>query len=156
MLFRIDIRKYLLFFCVVGIVLPHSLSAKTAKNIYFEAEACYGKILNNPQRQIYRENWLRCIEKFQAVYRQDPSGPWAAAGLFMSGKLYQELYRYSYKEADRDEAIDFFERIIKRYPKSKYSHRAQKSIGAYTKTKKKKPASKSSNSMRDKYNRAYA
>ena len=156
MLFRIDIRKYLLFFCVVGIVLPHSLSAKTAKNIYFEAEACYGKILNNPQRQIYRENWLRCIEKFQAVYRQDPSGPWAAAGLFMSGKLYQELYRYSYKEADRDEAIDFFERIIKRYPKSKYSHRAQKSIGAFTKTKKKKPASKSSNSMRDKYNRAYA
>jgi len=156
MLYRIDIRKCLLFFCIAAIVLPHSLSAKTAENKYYDAEACYGKILNNPQKQAYRENWLRCIEKFQDVYRHNPSGPWAAAGLFMSGKLYQELYRHSYKEADRDEAIDFFERIINRYPKSSYRQKAQKSKGAFSKTKKKKPVSKSANLMRDKYNSAYA
>ncbi|MBW2337225.1 MAG: hypothetical protein JRF47_10800, partial [Deltaproteobacteria bacterium] len=61
----------------------------TAKQAYFNAESCYKKLRNSPRKMKYRDNWLRCVEKFQTVYRLDPDGPWAPAGLYMSGKLYK-------------------------------------------------------------------
>ena len=107
--------------CFVFIAWPAEIFAKTAEDKYFEAEACYRKLIKNAKKQKYRENWLACIKKFQAVYRHDPSGKWAAAGLYMSGNLYMELYKRSYKKSDKKEAIDNFERIKTRYPKSAYN-----------------------------------
>ena len=115
------IISFCLICCFVLIIWPTAISAETAKDKYFEAEACYRKLKKSAKKQKYRENWLACIKKFQAVYRHDPSGKWAAAGLYMSGDLYMELYKRSYKKSDKKEAIDNFERIKKRYPKSAYS-----------------------------------
>lgn len=98
--------------------------AATAKDKYISADACYRNLLKSENRKKYRENWFRCIEKFEAVYKHDTAGPWAAAGLYMTGKLYSELYRYSYKASDKREALDIFERVVKRYPKSRYRPRA--------------------------------
>ena len=106
---------------------PKSL-ARTAKGEYFEAAACYNKLCKSPKKQKYRHQWLNCIEKFLAVYRYDPSGPWAPAGMFMSGVLYGELYRHSRKDLDRKEALHIFERVLKRFPKSKYSKKAADAI----------------------------
>ena len=58
----------------------------------------------------------------------EPAGPWAAAGLYWAGKLYDELSRRSGLTADRKEAGDIFERIIKRYPKSRYRARAEQEL----------------------------
>jgi len=110
--------------CFVFIAWPLESFAATAKEKYFEAEARYRKLKKSSRKQKYRENWLACIKKYQAVYRQDPSGKWAAAGLYMSGNLYIELYKRSYKKSDKKEAIDNFERIKKRYPRSAYSKKA--------------------------------
>jgi len=111
---------------------PEISSAATAKDKYIKAEVSYNKLLKSPKKQKYRDNWLSCIKKFQAVYRHDPSGPWAAAGMYMSGKLYQELYKLSYKKSDKKEALDLFERIIKRFPKSSYKYKASKAIRAFS------------------------
>ncbi|MCD6271828.1 MAG: N-acetylmuramoyl-L-alanine amidase, partial [Deltaproteobacteria bacterium] len=89
----------------------------------------------------YRENWLACINKFNAVYRHNPSGPWAPAGLYMSGRLYAKLYKYSYKKSDKKEAIDIFKRIIKRFPKSRYRTRARSAIITLTGQSAKKKSS---------------
>ena len=126
--------------CVFVIMQPQISSAATAKDKYIKAEAGYKKLRNSPKKQKYRDNWLSCIEKFQAVYRHDPSGPWAAAGLYMSGKLYQELYKRSYKKSDKKEALDLFERIIKRFPRSRYKYKASTAIRAFSKRKKHKAA----------------
>ena len=96
----------------------------TPKQAYHGAEACYQKLRKSPADMKYRHNWLQCIKKFQKVYRLDPAGGWAPAGLFMSGKLYQELSRYSGKKSDLQEARDIYERIIKRYPSSRYQNKA--------------------------------
>ena len=118
-------KQFIILFCLiccfVFIAWPTEIYAETARDKYFEAEACYRKLKKSTIKQKYRENWLACIKKFQAVYRHDPSGKWAAAGLYMSGNLYMELYKRSYKKADKKEAIDNFERIKKRYPKSAYN-----------------------------------
>jgi len=105
-----------------------------AKDKYIKAEACYRKLVNNAGNQKYRNNWLLCIDKFQAVYRHDPSGPWAAAGLYMSGKLYQELYQHSYRGADQTEALEIFKHVVEDYPNSAYSPRAADALGRISMT----------------------
>lgn len=102
--------------------------AVTSKNRYVKAEKCYYELRKNTETQKYRDNWLRCIKKFQEVYKQDPSDPWAPAGMYMSGKLYAELYDRSHRKSDKLKAIDVFRRIIKRYPKSRYRAKAAAAI----------------------------
>ena len=115
----------LVILCMLFMMWPRVLSAATPKDKYYQAEACYKKLRHNPKKQKYRDKWLGCIKKFEAVYRRDPKGPWAAAGLYMSGQLYQELYKRSYKASDRETAIDIYERIITDFPKSKYKQKAE-------------------------------
>jgi len=108
----------------VGILQICVSCAVTAKNRYVKAESCYYELRKNPGTQKYRHNWLRCITKFQSVYKQSPSDPWAPAGMYMSGELYVELYKRSHRTSDKQEAIEVFRRIIKRYPKSRYRAKA--------------------------------
>ena len=97
---------------------------------YISAEACYKKLRHDPSKQQFRSYWMNCIGKFQEVYRQDPEGPWAAAGLYMTGKLYHKLYKQSGRSTDHQEAIENFEQILRRFPQSKYTGRAQEAISA--------------------------
>ncbi len=122
-----DTKKLIFLIAVCAVVLliqPLRSVAQTAKGEYFEAEACYNELSKNPPKQKYRKNWLRCIDKFQGVYKKNPQGSWAAAGMYMSGVLYRELYRHSKHDIDRKEALDIFERVLKRFPKSRYSQKA--------------------------------
>jgi N-acetylmuramoyl-L-alanine amidase len=131
-------KIYILFILLatIAIDLPESgiCEAATARQAYFQAESCYKKLRNSSDKIKYRDNWLRCIEKFQTVYRLDPDGPWAPAGLYMSGKLYQDLAKRSWKKSDRQEALDIFERIIRRYPQSKYRGKAAAEIRILSKS----------------------
>jgi len=122
------IKRYFLTSILSGFILVFAIQgvsyAATVRDIYGGAEACYKKIRHSSEKKKNRNNWLVCIKKFQAVYQYNPKGPWAAAGLYMSGKLYWELYQQSFHNPDKEEAIDIFERIIKRFPKSGYRKKA--------------------------------
>ncbi len=83
--------------------------ASTAKDRYAQADACYHKLLNSPEKQKLRQNWIQCIEAYQDVYKSDPDGPMASAGLYMVGYLYDEMYRVSKKISDKKEAIDCYD-----------------------------------------------
>ena len=127
-----DYRKTFLFCllgcCVLSMTWPRTSSADIAKTKYYRAEACYKKLRHSPKKQKYRSYWLGCINKFQSVYRYNPSGPWAAAGLYMSGKLYKELYGRSFKASDKKAAIDSYKQVVKDYPKSAYKHKAENAL----------------------------
>ena len=128
-----------LLICLFVSLWPGVASSQTARHLFFKAETCYKNLRNNPSKIKYRENWQRCIEAFETVYRINPNGPWAAAALYKCGELYQELYRYSYKAADIKESLDIFERICKRYPKSSYKPRAEAKIREILRAQAKKP-----------------
>jgi N-acetylmuramoyl-L-alanine amidase len=114
---------------ILSMTWPRASSADIAKEKYYRAEACYKKLRHSPKKQKYRCFWLGCIEKYQAVYEYNPSGPWAAAGLYMSGTLYEALYRRSFKSSDKDAAVDCYQRIINEYPKSAYRSKAEIALG---------------------------
>lgn len=110
------------------LVMPLYVNAISSKDRYHIAESCYKKLCQDPSGQKYREHWIECITKYQDVFRNNPNDPWAAAGLYMSGVLYHELFKKSGLPSDQKEAVDTFQRIIKRYPSSKYKQRAKESL----------------------------
>jgi N-acetylmuramoyl-L-alanine amidase len=123
------------------------LSLAAPRDAYFDAEACYRSLRQNSQKIKFRHNWMRCIKKYQSVYNQDPGGPWAAAGLYMSAKMYQELAKFSGKDSDQKEALDIFKRVVNRYPNSRYRQKAAKEIAILSSIptlKKATPTEKSS------------
>ena len=122
----------LTMWCMISLLLvlvsSVSVGANSARERYISAEVCYKKLRHDPAKQKYRSYWMNCINKFQNVYRLDPDGPWAAAGLYMTGTLYNQLHKRSGSLTDLQEAVDHFERIISRFPKSKYVGKAKKAI----------------------------
>jgi N-acetylmuramoyl-L-alanine amidase len=110
---------------LVMVLMPAAdIQATPPRQQYYEAERCSRELKNDPGKQRYRENWLRCIKQYQDVYRNDPDGSWAAAGLYMTGKTYLDLHHWSGRDADRLEAMDHFERIVLRFPSSAYRKKA--------------------------------
>ena len=107
-----------------GLLYPSPVQAGSAKAGYFKAERCYRQLQNHPERQKYRDGWLRCINGFLSVHKQEPRGVWASVCLFQAGKLYAELYQRSFYEGDKQEALDLFDRVIRGYPKSHYRKKA--------------------------------
>lgn len=129
----------LLIACIFGMRgEPVSLAA-TAEEKYYEAAECYQELLKMPEKLKYRENWFPCIEKFRDAYRRDPSGRYAAVSLYMTGKLYQELYRRSVKASDKNAALDYFQRVLKRFPKSSYRPKAEKGIQDFSQEPSRRP-----------------
>ena len=106
-------------------VFSQSAFALTPKKQYLTAEKAYTQLKKNPRHQKYRDKWMACIEKYHRVYQLDPSGPWAAAGLYKSGLLYLELYRHSGVEKDRQTAISAFRQVIRTFPKSRYTPKSR-------------------------------
>jgi len=121
--------------------------ASTAKEKYAQADSCYHKLLNSPEKQKLRQNWIKCIEEYQAVYKSEPDGPMASAGLYMVGYLFDELYRVSKKTADKNEAIDCYERIIRRYPKSSHMPKAKAAIDRLSNPENCKPPPKNNDNL---------
>ncbi len=122
---------WLLVLLLSSVLVPVSLWAATAQSKYYTAERCMLELRKDTKRQKYRDQWMQCIQKYLAVYRHDPHGPWAAAGLYNAGIMYGDLYQHSYLEADRQESLDLLGRVTRHFPKSRYSAKAQKAIDQY-------------------------
>jgi N-acetylmuramoyl-L-alanine amidase len=121
------ITSIILLILALVLLFP-SFSEADPRDAYFDAEACYRSLRQNPTKIKYRHNWMRCIKKYQSVYKQDPAGPWAAAGLYKTAKMYQDLAKFSGKESDKKEALDIFQKIVASYPKSRYRQKAAREI----------------------------
>ncbi len=150
----VNYLKYISFLLILSTFsLPGASATMTPKNLYLEADACRRSLMRQPAKMKYRVNWLRCINKYREVYKSDPDGSWAAAGLFRTGELYRELHRWSNLDADRQQALDIFSDIIKRYPRSAYRSRSAAEIRTL-KEKQPPPASASSSAARVAFERA--
>ena len=89
-----------------------------------------------------RHNWLQCIEKYYANYRQDPDGDHAAPSLFMSGKLYSDLYQRSKRKSDLRAAHTMYRKVVVSFPDSRYKVKASLLIDAMPQWVKKDTDSK--------------
>ncbi|MDJ0783408.1 MAG: N-acetylmuramoyl-L-alanine amidase [Desulfosarcinaceae bacterium] len=108
-------------------------AAGSAQEKFLAADAAYQRLRKNIKKQKYRDQWLLCIDKYKAVYRHAPKGPWAAAGLYYAGDLYLQLHRWSSSTKDLQAAEALFEQIRRDFPKSRYRPKAVKQLTALKK-----------------------
>ncbi len=149
---RIRVFIYcLLLGCILAPPAPAPASDAAARDKYARADACRAALLKNKNRMQHRQDWQVCIDKFMAVYRQDPSGGWAAAGLYMAANLQYDLYEYSGMAADRKESFDLYRRIIKRFPSSQYRKRAEKALQTYARAESTSKSSPATSTAKGKY-----
>jgi N-acetylmuramoyl-L-alanine amidase len=118
-------RTLVIFFLFLGCLCPlgDRIQAAGVSDAFFEAESCARALRKDPKAVKNPPAWTACIEKFQAVYRKEPKGPWAPPSLYNSGMLYMDLARQSGSESDKKAAIDQFEQLQKKFPDSGYRER---------------------------------
>ncbi|WP_035218972.1 N-acetylmuramoyl-L-alanine amidase [Desulfatibacillum aliphaticivorans] len=114
----------LMFLLFAWCAAPDYSLADNPRSLYLQAQKCARELKSDPRKRKYRDRWIICIQGYQKVYKTDPNGPWAAAGLYEAAVLYEELYQLSHKKTDRAEAVDLCQRIVKRFPKSAYKSKA--------------------------------
>ena len=83
---------------------------------------------NHPASRNTEISGTTCIEKYDAAYRTDTDGPYAAASLYQTGDLYYGLYRWSHIRADKEKATTRLKTTIERYPDSSYAKKAESKI----------------------------
>jgi N-acetylmuramoyl-L-alanine amidase len=124
----VAVLRLLVILLLASVLFSQTALAITPKRQYLAAEKAYTALKKRPQQQKYRDKWMACIEKFQRVYQLDPSGPWAAAGLYKTGLLYLELHKHSRLEEDRQLAIDTFRQVIHEFPQSQYMPKSRNQL----------------------------
>ncbi len=120
--------KSIFFLLLLFALHPPIASGYQTERSYRHARLSFEKLLKDPQKQKFRHHWIACIKKFQSVYAARSNGPRADDALFMTARLYAELYGFSGNNKDKQQAIDYYNRLVKRFPKSPYRSKAKKAI----------------------------
>ncbi len=123
-------RKYLflLSFLVFLVLHPSLANGYQIQRAYLHAQSSFQELLEDPERQEVRRNWIECIKEFRSVYIAEPKGPLADDALFMAAHMHAKLYEISRASQDRQEAVDYYQRLLNRFPESEYGSKASQSI----------------------------
>ncbi len=124
---------FLLTFLFVSTLYPALATGDQIERDYRLAELRFQKLLKDPQKQKIRRHWMTCIKGFRSVYVAQPNGTRADDALFMAAHLYAKLYEFSGSIHDKHEAVDYFSRLLKRFPESPHRSKANRAIDALTK-----------------------
>jgi N-acetylmuramoyl-L-alanine amidase len=124
------IKKSAILLLIVGLFFSSSPAWGSGyEDQYRKARNDYYTLKNSDRNKRYRSHWLKCIEGFQAVYTKYPKTPRADDALFTTGKLYYDLYGYSFLKTDLQKALSSFHSLVARYPSSRLADDAQFNIG---------------------------
>ncbi|MCP4107864.1 MAG: AMIN domain-containing protein [Desulfobacteraceae bacterium] len=134
MMKRKNVTFFLIIGCIISLLYPYISSALTAEEQYYKAEVFYRRFLKNPKKLKYRENWLEVIDKFKTAYKKNQTSSLAPASLYMTGKLFRDLYKRSYKESDKQQALNYFKKVIIRFPYSNYKPKAETAIKSFSRS----------------------
>jgi N-acetylmuramoyl-L-alanine amidase len=123
-----------------GTPAPAAASAEKPSRQYIQAEACSKKLAGVLPTERTRRDWMLCIGRFHRVYLDEPEGSWAAAGLFMEGALYHDLYKGLKFNSDLRAARENFEKVVKEFPQSPYAAKAAAGIKSMPRSEAEKAA----------------
>ncbi len=101
-----------------------------AEYTYRQAKSEYDRLAVNSRLRTHRTAWVRVIKKFRKVYLTYPNDKKVAPkALFMMARCYSELYGYSGAGKDIREAIERYQVLVERFPKSRLADDALYALG---------------------------
>ena len=83
----------------------------TAEKLYQKAQKSYYSLKGSPEKRAYRNHWLRCIEKFTAVYEKFPGSQEAYKAAFTIAGLFHDLYKTARNRGDLDQALSYYQKV---------------------------------------------
>ncbi|MCK4425222.1 MAG: N-acetylmuramoyl-L-alanine amidase [Deltaproteobacteria bacterium] len=135
---RIHLRFFLSLFIIFflsGTFLLIALDSAHAKPsraeyTYRQAKSEYDRLARSSRLRIHRTAWVRVIKRFRKVYLTYPNDKKVAPkALFMMARCYSELYGYSGARKDIREAIERYQVLVERFPKSRLADDALYALG---------------------------
>ena len=106
-----------------------SRTRESPKVLLTRADQCRKALYGSSKKIKYRHNWLKCIRRYEKVYKAYPKSDQAVWALYRSASLYTGLYRYSGKSKDLDEAVTRYRSLTGKYKSHSLSDNAQYKIG---------------------------
>ena len=128
MIKKVIIKTFALLTIFILFSSPLLGAASTPEKLYKDARSCYLSLKKYPAKRKYRHNWLKCIDRYEKVFKKFPQSSRGDDALFMMGILYSRLSSYSSKKSDLSSAIASYQRLIDRYPRSNLADDAQFNI----------------------------
>eukprot|EP00828_Plagiopyla_frontata_P016961 TRINITY_DN22149_c0_g1_i2.p1 TRINITY_DN22149_c0_g1~~TRINITY_DN22149_c0_g1_i2.p1 ORF type:complete len:258 (-),score=104.49 TRINITY_DN22149_c0_g1_i2:136-909(-) len=92
----------------------HALSAKT---YFLRGHSDFHALLKNKRQAKFRSSWDKVGKQFSSCLKKDPDGPYAPKALYYLGRVHEELGLRSGLKSDFRHAVDYFGRVIARYPR---------------------------------------
>lgn len=89
-----------------------------AEAAFTSAKAEYLALKEDAKRRKYRDHWLAIAAKLEGVAKRYPKSRRAPDALYNAARLYADLYRVSLARRDLTAALDAWERLYTKYPKS--------------------------------------
>ncbi|SDO45625.1 N-acetylmuramoyl-L-alanine amidase [Desulforhopalus singaporensis] len=106
---------------------------------YDEAKFFYTQLQTNRKMASSRDNWLKGTSNFRRIYLAGPKSDFAAACLFMLGRLYGDMNDRFNTPRDLEESVSYFEDIVRLFPGHKLADDAYYTLGTIYLNKKKNP-----------------
>jgi N-acetylmuramoyl-L-alanine amidase len=82
------------------------------ERLFSWGQDCKGKLKHSKKRQRIRQNWVRCINYFVKLENYYPEHPLASKALFQAAELSRNLYRWSGKRKDIENARRYYQQVI--------------------------------------------
>ncbi|MGB3221232.1 MAG: N-acetylmuramoyl-L-alanine amidase [Desulforhopalus sp.] len=85
-------------------------------NGYEEAKLYYNRLQSDSKISSSRENWIKGTSNFRRIYLSSPKSDFAAACLFMLGRVYGDMYDRFQNELDLEDSLSYFKDMIRLFP----------------------------------------
>ncbi|HID31224.1 MAG TPA: AMIN domain-containing protein [Desulfobacterales bacterium] len=118
----------LLILVLVSVSHPRVATGYQTERDYRHALLNFEELLKDRQKQKLRHHWTACIKQFRSVYIAQPNGARADDALFMTARLYAELYGFSGNKKDKQRALDYYKRLLERFPGTRYASKTKRAI----------------------------
>ena len=107
--------------CILSLAwlfLPAMAFSESADQAYQKARDAYHALQNSSRKQMYREQWERVFNQFDAVHQQFPQADRAADALYMCAKTTAGLYAISRIKPDAERAVELYQQVANDYPEN--------------------------------------
>jgi len=94
-----------------------------------QAEARFRSLTESPTARRRLELWDRAAARFRAIVDADPSGAYAADASYMIAEVHHERFHTFHRPGDLDRAIEAYEHLLDRYPRSRTADDALVHLG---------------------------
>ena len=106
----------LLALAALALYVPDA-SAQSAKSYFIVGHSGFHSLIKNSKKKKYRSHWEKVEKNFSRCLKADPHGSYAPKALYYIGRIHEELGVQSGLKSDFRRAVDYFGRVVSRYPR---------------------------------------